>query len=151
MKEIFESINIKKDVVSQDPREGGLRKILNFGHTIGHAVETLSFSTEHPFLHGEAIAIGMAAETVLSVQYCELPKKDADRIISYLNSVYDGLDISILSRHEEIIELLHSDKKNKGGKLQFSLLEEIGNCTWDIAVSIDDIRRAIEEVRQSWK
>ncbi|MFT6807215.1 MAG: 3-dehydroquinate synthase [Saprospiraceae bacterium] len=151
MEEIYESIQIKKDVVSQDPREGGLRKILNFGHTIGHAVETLSFSTDHPYLHGEAIGIGMAAEALLSVQHCGLPKEDAEQISSYLNKVYDGLDLSILSRHEEIIELLHSDKKNKGGKLQFSLLKEIGNCTWDISVSLNDIKSSIDDVQSSWK
>lgn len=149
--EIYESIQIKKDVVSQDPREGGLRKILNFGHTIGHAVETLSFTTDQPFLHGEAIAIGMAAEAVLSVDYCGLPQEDAVKILIYLNEVYDGLDISILSRQDEIVEFLHSDKKNKGGKLQFSLLKQIGNCTWDISVSIDDIKKSLEVVQRNWK
>ena len=149
--EIYESILIKKDVVSQDPREGGLRKILNFGHTIGHAVETLSFATDQPFLHGEAIAIGMAAEAILSVDYCGLPNEDARSILTYLNEVYDGLDTNLLSRHDEIVEFLHSDKKNKGGKLQFSLLKEIGNCSWDIAVSIDDIKKSLEAIQRDWK
>ncbi|MCL4115774.1 UNVERIFIED_CONTAM: hypothetical protein GTU68_051697 [Idotea baltica] len=148
--EIYESIKIKKDVVTEDPREGGLRKILNFGHTIGHAIETLSFSTSKPFLHGEAIGIGMAAEAILSVRSCGLSKADADRIISYLKSVYDGLDLEILARHEEIIELMQSDKKNKGGQIRFSLLKEIGNCTWDISVSYDHIKDALVAVQKSW-
>jgi len=150
MTEIYESIKIKKDVVTEDPREGGLRKILNFGHTIGHAIETLSFSTSRPYLHGEAIGLGMAAEAILSVASCGLPKEDATRILSYLNTVYDGLDLSILSRYDEIIELMHSDKKNKGGQIRFSLLKDIGNCTWDISVGHEDIKKAIGQVQASW-
>lgn len=138
-REIYDSIMIKRNIVTEDPHERGLRKILNFGHTLGHAIETLSFSTSRPFLHGEAIAIGMTLETMLSKRYCGLSPAEADDIIAYLHYVYKGLDLSILNRSDEIISLLTRDKKNKGGKIMFSLLKNIGEATWDVEVENDDI------------
>ncbi len=149
--EIFQSIEIKKNIVSSDPEEQGLRKILNFGHTIGHAVETLSFERPKPFLHGEAIAIGMAAETQLSITYCGLDQNSADTILSYLRMVYPDLNLNILKHQDEIIEILSSDKKNKGGKFLFSLLEQIGVCTFDVTVEPEDLRKCLDTLCENWR
>lgn len=148
--EIHDSIKIKKEVVENDPFEGGLRKILNFGHTIGHAVETLSFSTDRPLLHGEAIGIGMAAEAILSKKKCKLSSEGTSEIIKYMSSIYNDLDLSILDQSDGIIEILTRDKKNKGGRRMFSLLSSIGKCEYDIEVSPDEIKDCLTALKEVW-
>ena len=143
---IARSVSIKKEVVESDPFEGGLRKILNFGHTVGHAVESLALNTDQPLLHGEAIALGMMVEGMLSVSHCGLLPPQQERIVAYLSEVYDDLDLDILLRHDEILSIAASDKKNKDGRLLFALLEDIGKATFDIPVSSDDIAKALRQV-----
>ncbi len=142
--DIYESISVKKNVVEEDPTEKGLRKILNFGHTIGHAVETLSFSTKHPLLHGEAIGLGMICESYLSSMKLDLSQSELNEITSTLLSIYHDLDLGLLSRSEEIITLLTSDKKNKGGKLLFSLIEYIGSGVFDIEITPIEIQQSLD-------
>jgi len=141
--DIYESILIKKDVVEEDPTEQGLRKILNFGHTIGHAVETLSFSTDYPLLHGEAIGIGMICEAFISNRKIGLPSNQLEEITHTFLSIYNDLHLELLSRSEEIITLLTSDKKNKGGKLLFSLIDSIGSGVFNIEVTPEEIRESL--------
>jgi len=148
--EILESIAIKKKVVEADPFEKGLRKILNFGHTIGHAVETLSFSTDKPLLHGEAIAVGMAAEVLLSIEKCNLNLDDARIIIKHLSSVYSDIDLSILSRSDELINYLTKDKKNRGGRRLFSLLSAIGKSEYNVEVSPEEITASLSGLQNAW-
>ena len=148
--EIHDSIHIKKEVVENDPYEGGLRKILNYGHTIGHAVETLSFSTDKPLLHGEAIGIGMAAEAILSRMKCNLNSDQTTEIINYMGSIYNDLDLSILNQTDGIMDILTRDKKNKGGRRLFSLLSSIGKCEYDIEVSPEEILECLEELKGTW-
>ncbi len=142
--EIFASVLIKKKVVEEDPTEKGLRKILNFGHTIGHAVESLSFETDQPFLHGEAIAIGMICEAYISTQRCGLSQAALGDIQNYILNVYPDLDLEILNRKEEILEKLKSDKKNKGGRYLFALLRGIGDAVYDIDVSAEEIFASLD-------
>lgn len=139
--EIYDSILIKKDVVQQDPTEKGLRKILNFGHTIGHAVESLSFETDKPFLHGEAIAIGMICESILSERVGSAV--NMDQVRSYLLKVYDDIDHHILAQSDKILEKLKSDKKNKGGELLFALLKKPGEAVYDVNVTSYQIRQCL--------
>ncbi len=133
LKEIITtSVNIKKGVVETDPFEAGVRKILNFGHTIGHAVETWSLQhDEVPLLHGEAIAIGMVCEAWLSHNLISLQKTDLEDIANTIFRFYpkyalDKLPINTLMEHMLL------DKKNNNEKIQFSLLKSIGDCTYDI-------------------
>ncbi len=142
--EIFDSILIKKHVVEEDPLEKGLRKILNFGHSIGHAIETVSFSTENPLLHGEAIGLGMICESYIATQKLGLDQESLEEITSVFLGIYNNLDLSILSRTEEIISIIGSDKKNKGGKLQFSLLKAIGEAVFDVEVAPVDIHDSLQ-------
>ncbi|MFY0624749.1 MAG: 3-dehydroquinate synthase [Reichenbachiella sp.] len=133
------SINIKKEVVTQDPFESGLRKILNFGHTIGHAVE--SYFLEQPgkrLLHGEAIAVGMICEAYLSKKITGLSSEELDEIVNYLTQVYSPITIDP-KLFDDILHLTLQDKKNEGGVVQFSLLKSIGECAVNIPISVADM------------
>ena len=141
--EIYQSILIKKAVVEADPTEKGLRKILNFGHTIGHAVESISFSTPTPLLHGEAIAAGMICEAHISLQRGYITTEQLDEITQGFLTIYNDIDLDLLNRADEIITVLSSDKKNRGGKLLFSLLDHIGSGNYNIDVSHEEIKASL--------
>ncbi|MGL1888793.1 MAG: 3-dehydroquinate synthase [Reichenbachiella sp.] len=133
------SINIKKEVVTEDPFESGLRKILNFGHTIGHAIEShfLEIPGER-LLHGEAIAAGMICEAYLSKKLTGLTEEDLSIITDYLIKIYEPKAID-QKLFDEILKLTIQDKKNEGGVVQFSLLQSIGKCTVNIPIGIPDM------------
>jgi 3-dehydroquinate synthase len=120
------SLKIKQYFVTEDPRERGLRKALNFGHTIGHAVEGLALKSDHPLLHGEAIAIGMVCETFLSFLQCQLPQEEVAHISRYLLEIYGHHPID-LQRFDDYIALMQNDKKNEQGQINFSLLPQAGS------------------------
>ena len=136
---IRRSCEIKADVVSKDEREGGLRAILNFGHTIGHAIETVTGYKR--FLHGEAVAIGMCAAAELAVRMKLLRKEEASRlrelveIYNLPSRVPDDLDVS------EIMNAMEVDKKVKAGRLRFILPEAIGR----VRIEEDTDREIIRE------
>lgn len=119
------SLLIKKRIVEADPLEKGLRKALNFGHTIGHAVEGFALHTEEPLLHGEAIAIGMLCETFLSHKILNLPIQDVQRISRYLLQIYGHRQLNT-DCYSNYLELMRNDKKNEKGKINFSLIEAPG-------------------------
>ncbi|RZK43251.1 MAG: 3-dehydroquinate synthase [Pedobacter sp.] len=136
---VHRSVQIKNEVVSEDPLEKGLRKILNFGHTIGHAIE--SYSLDHdkaPLNHGESIAIGMICEAFLSQKYCNLTEDELHDICSYIFSIYPKYKIKEKS-FEALLGFMQSDKKNEEGQIMFSLLENIGRCTFNCRVTSTDI------------
>jgi len=126
---IYESVQIKHAIVTEDPTEKGLRKTLNFGHTLGHAIE--SYYLTHPdketLLHGEAIGIGMILESYISHKLLSLPENDLKDITETINAIYDHVDIKT-DDYNSIIDLLKFDKKNEHGKIQFVLLNIIGGC-----------------------
>ncbi len=130
---IYKSIIIKKNVVEQDPFEDNIRKVLNFGHTLGHAIESyfLSNKNKTTLLHGEAIAIGMILACYLSKEHTSFSVKDCNTIKSILKSIYGHININEKDQNT-IIELLKHDKKNEGGNVNFVLLKAIGepkiNC-----------------------
>ena len=135
---IAHSIHIKSEVVKVDPREKGLRKILNFGHTIGHAIESFYLETENRLLHGEAIAIGMICEAYLSSKLLGMAQEDLDTITEHILQIYP--DLSLEKRDfTAIIQLMYQDKKNINSFLNFSLLYEIGRAGYDIAVDENDV------------
>jgi len=138
------SVDIKNKVVLEDPTEKGLRKILNFGHTIGHAIESyfLNHSLEK-LLHGEAIAIGMICEAYLSELKLGMTRTELDRISKYILHVYKSKAIKE-SDIEAILQLTKQDKKNEGDKIKCSLLNSIGNCTFNINIDHNDIKTSIK-------
>lgn len=133
---IHRNVEIKKEVVDDDPFEKGVRKILNFGHTIGHAVETEYLQSSDPLLHGEAIAIGMICESWIAVELGMLTKEKCIAIKSYLTLIYPDLPKQI-TNHEGIMSSMLKDKKNKGGTILASLLEDIGQCTFNVPLSAE--------------
>jgi len=138
------SIKIKAKVVAQDPREAGLRKILNFGHTVGHAVESyLLLDSDRKLLHGEAIGLGMVAEAYLSHELCSLPQSSLAQIAQYVISVYGNVELSEQDIGS-ILPITLQDKKNKGKTVQMALLEETGRAVFDIPVPEKLIREALE-------
>ena len=131
---IYDSVLIKKTVTEIDPEEKGLRKILNFGHTLGHAIE--SYSLDHdddPLTHGEAIAIGMICESYLSVKSSSLSESELDDITRTLITVF-GKERRTLPTLDDIKIMLLRDKKNKGGTVMYTLLESIGSAIYNQVV-----------------
>ena len=135
------SILIKSEVVENDLTEEGLRKILNFGHTIGHAIETTYLEKKNKFFHGEAIAIGMICESYISFHKKMLSENELNTISGYILSVFKSNKIEY---HEEILKNAKHDKKNFNKKIMISLLEEVGKCNFDFEVSEDEIKKSIE-------
>lgn len=140
-KMIRRSIEIKQTFIDQDFREAGPRKALNFGHTVGHAIESLSHKTANPLLHGEAIALGMMAEARLSERYAALDSAQMEEIVSVISGVY--ADVEFKASAESLIEVMLGDKKNKGDELRFSLITDIGNAVVDVPVSVEDVVAAM--------
>ena len=119
--------------------EKGLRKILNFGHTIGHAVESNALNkSKKPLTHGEAIAVGMICEAYLSTKYCNLTLSELEDISKYILSIYPKYNIKEKS-FDTLVKLMQSDKKNEDGHILFSLLDTIGKCTFNCRVTTSDI------------
>ena len=136
---IYRSVEIKNQIVLADPTEKGLRKILNFGHTIGHALESYSLNCDRkPLTHGQAIAIGMLCEAWLSVKNCYLSEAELQNISNCILNIYPKYNIKQTS-HSTLISLMLSDKKNEGGSICFSLLNKIGNCTYNCCLTDADI------------
>lgn len=141
---IEHSVQIKNKVVLEDPTEQGLRKILNYGHTIGHAVETWHLENDpNFFLHGEAIAIGMIAEGFLSLEKAGLSQLELNEITRVLKSQFELKPLSE-ENFEAYGDLMIHDKKNSAGKISFSLLSEIGTCKWDQFCNKEEILSALK-------
>ena len=145
LKFIKPSVTIKKQVVSEDPREKNLRKILNFGHTLGHAIESyfISHKKKNRLLHGEAIAIGMVLESFLSVHCCDLLLEDALDIKKSFAQFYPHIEFNSVDR-DGVLSLLRHDKKNKAGKINFVLLKSIGKPKIDVKVTQDLFYKAFD-------
>lgn len=132
---IYDSVCIKKAIVTKDPTEEGIRKHLNFGHTLGHAIESycLESETKTELLHGEAIAIGMILECYISSKLLNFPKADLTTITEAFLAIYKPVHFNT-EDYEPIIELLKYDKKNEHGNINFVLLEAIGQPKIDCLV-----------------
>lgn len=143
--QIHRSILMKNEVVLADPQEMNLRKILNFGHTLGHAIESFYLETEkeESLLHGEAIAIGMILEGFLSMETCGLTRRECDDIRDTVLSFFPKVPIAGEHR-DRIIDLLRYDKKNVHGKVLFSLLESIGRARYNVEVPGDTLQSAFD-------
>jgi 3-dehydroquinate synthase len=137
------SVAVKSEVVQEDPYEKGLRKILNFGHTLGHAIESYFLVTpsKQRLLHGEAIAIGMVLEAYLSIECCGLSPEEAKEIKLVFQQFYPQVEIKE-EDVEAILALLRHDKKNKAGRINFVLLTKIGIPAIDVQVPQELFQKA---------
>ena len=134
--------NIKRVVVENDPKEKGERALLNFGHTIGHAIEKLS---DFSLYHGECVSLGIVAASFLSMKKGNLTAEELHDIEDVLASYdlpvrTDGYD------RNKILETSKSDKKMIGGKIKFTLLKNIGEAYSDLSLTDEDLLEAIEYV-----
>ncbi|WP_103068423.1 3-dehydroquinate synthase [Aquimarina sediminis] len=142
---IYESVIIKNKIVSEDPTEQNIRKYLNFGHTLGHAIESFYLANpEKPtLLHGEAIAIGMIMEAFISTELLSLSQDDLQFINRVILATFPKISIDPKD-YQKITELLIHDKKNEKGNIYFVLLETIGEAKYNCIVSDDLILKSFE-------
>jgi len=143
LEHIIRSVEIKMRIIQTDFREAGKRKILNFGHTVGHALETCALQSGTPLSHGYAVALGMAVETALSVEFAGLEKATSRKIIRRLLEVYpvpEGMDTAMT---DCIMEAMKHDKKNSGGEPSLVLLQAPGMPVCNKKIPESEIREAI--------
>ncbi|PCH99323.1 MAG: 3-dehydroquinate synthase [Bacteroidetes bacterium] len=128
---IEKALVIKNTIVVEDPKEQGIRKVLNFGHTIGHALEAFSLQNDsNPITHGEAVAIGMICEAYISTVVLGLDLEELNQISSVILSIFEKYDLS-KPNDSMLIELMRHDKKNTSSNINFTLLNSIGSAVID--------------------
>ena len=143
---IYRSVEIKNEIVKQDPTENGIRKALNFGHTLGHGIESHFLETETPLLHGEAIAIGMILESYISKEKGLLTNEEFNEIKYIITNLFDEHLITD-NDVQAIQDLLIHDKKNEYGKVQFALLNGIGKIIINQSVENELIISSFKDYR----
>ena len=141
---ITRSIEIKSEIVSKDEKESGIRKVLNFGHTFGHAIEL--YGEFRKFTHGQSVALGMIMAMELSKITGVFKDTDLQRAKSLIDKVNPELNLNIAFEDEKLIENMSVDKKRTGDKLVFILLEEIGLAKIKKDISVADITKAIRSL-----
>jgi len=140
---IRESVALKQRIVAEDPLEAGPRKLLNFGHTVGHALESyLLTQPGREALHGEAVAVGMVCESWLSVQRGLLSAEELDKIETFVFSVFDKISFVSLET-EAIADFARQDKKNVGATINCTLLNGIGYGVYDQPVTVEEIAESL--------
>jgi len=145
---IKNAVAIKSKIVDADPLEKGERKKLNFGHTIGHALESYRLSTVEPLLHGEAIVYGMIVETYISVLQSLITEEKAQVIFKILKEEFSMKPLTVLDI-EHILNNVVQDKKNDNNIIKMALIDDIGSCMIDVAVTEEEIKKAIELFNQN--
>lgn len=138
-----ESIMVKANVVMQDLKETGIRKALNFGHTIGHAFESFSLENGKPISHGIAIAYGIIAELILSHLHLKFPSEYLHQISNFIKSNYGPYYISC-KNYPKLMEYMRHDKKNTSPDFNFTLLSSIGNPVIDNQINEEDVKNALD-------
>lgn len=138
--EIKRSMEIKNEIVQQDFEEKNIRKLLNFGHTIGHAIESLLLASDQKKTHGHCVAVGMLIESLISMNMGLLSKEDTDEITTVLTHFYKPIT---LCSWESLLKYMQNDKKNEKGEIRFTLLEGIGKAVFDQNVPLEVIKNAI--------
>ena len=146
LKYIQRSVEIKNEIVKKDPFEKSIRKSLNFGHTIGHALESFYLKTSTSLLHGEAVALGMLTEAYLSKKLNFISSLELIKIQKVIHRFY-GLENIPVPDMDALLNLMRQDKKNQDGKIKFSLMQGIGKSKIDIDVPADLI---LESINTLW-
>lgn len=140
------SAEFKYSIIQQDPHEKGLRKILNAGHTLGHALESFFLANDHKILHGEAIAAGLIAEAYLASKHQLLDDPSLNQITTYVFKIFGKLPLQE-NQLKEIARLCLQDKKNKGNSILCVLLNGIGRASWDKEISLGEIEDSLSFYR----
>ena len=145
---VAESIAVKEDVVRRDPHEHGLRKALNLGHTAGHAFESLALARQQPVLHGYAVAWGLVCELYLSHLKAGFPLDELRRTVGYIAARYGRFAFGC-DDYNDLLSLMRHDKKNVGGVINFTLLEQPGQVRLDCTATREEICESFDFFRDS--
>ena len=146
---VAQSVAVKEEIVAQDPKEKGIRKALNFGHTVGHAYESLSFRKGRPLLHGHAVAAGIVSELFLSHKHCGFPMEKLSQVVYYLKEYYAPFAFDC-NDYETLYELMQHDKKNEGNVINFTLLGQVGDVRLNQQLNKEDILSSMDFYRESF-
>lgn len=144
---ILKSIAIKSGIVERDPMEQNVRKLLNFGHTVGHAIESFYLTSSTPLKHGHAVAIGMLVEAQISYDMGILSQEDLIAIGTNITKYY-VFPSDLWEQTQALFDLMLNDKKNSEGRVKMVLLEAIGKAIYDQQVDIDVFQKALELVTE---
>lgn len=148
---IRESIQVKIDITTTDPYEQGVRKLLNLGHTVGHAIEALSQNSHsglQPISHGHAVAVGLVSALALSVMLCQMDSAVLYRVAATIKELYPAIPLRC-EHYPELLQMMHHDKKNTeaGGNIHFALLRSPGHGIPVHAVSEEEVKNALDITR----
>lgn len=142
-----DSVEVKKQVVAEDPTEKGIRRSLNLGHTAGHAFEAMAMKRKQPIPHGYAVAYGLVVALILSHMKLGLDTSYIYRLAQYVKQWYGSFNITC-NDYPRLLEIMGHDKKNeRAGEVCFTLLAEIGKPECGIVVSHADIKAALDIYR----
>lgn len=141
------SVRVKENIVEQDPKEQGIRKALNLGHTVGHAFESLALAENRPVLHGYAVAWGIVCELYLSHIKVGFPKERMRQTIRFIKENYGAFAFSC-KQYDRLYELMQHDKKNTAGIINFSLLKEVGDICLNQTADKETIFEVLDFYRE---
>lgn len=143
-----QNLDIKDSIVERDPNEKGQRKALNFGHTVGHAFESLSYEVDTPMLHGFAVMWGMVAELYLSFVKLKFDKAIVSQILAFAKEYYGAFPYTC-KQYDRLYELMTHDKKNSGGMINFTLLAGVGDVRINQNVTKEEVFEALDFIREN--
>ena len=143
-----QNLDIKERFVELDPQEKGQRKALNFGHTVGHAFESLSYEVGMPMLHGFAVMWGLVAELYLSFVKLRFDKEVLMRIVAFAKEYYGAFPY-LCKEYDRLYELMMHDKKNSGEHINFTLLAGVGDVRINQIVTKEEIFEALDFIREN--
>ena len=144
---VGESVQVKENIVEQDPFEHGIRKALNLGHTVGHAFESLALAENRPVLHGYAVAWGIVCELYLSHLKVGFPKEKMRQTIQFIKDNY-GVFTFDCKKYEQLYAFMTHDKKNTSGTINFTLLKDIGDICINQTADKDTIFEMLDFYRE---
>ena len=145
---VAESIKVKERIVTEDPHEHGIRKALNLGHTVGHALESFAMKHGRPVLHGYAVAYGMVCELYLSARKTDFPTDKMLQTVRFILDHYGRLPYTC-DDYPELLELMRHDKKNTSGIINFTLLGGIGDIRINQTATKEEIEEALDFLREA--
>ena len=141
------SVQVKENIVEQDPKEHGIRKALNLGHTIGHAFESLALAENRPVLHGYAVAWGIVCELYLSHIKTGFPKEKMRQTIQFIKENYGAFAFNC-KQYDRLYELMLHNKKNTAGIINFTLLKEVGDICLNQTADKETIFEVLDFYRE---
>ncbi len=145
---VARSVEVKEHIVEQDPREQGMRKALNLGHTVGHAFESLALAEGRTVLHGYAVAWGMVCELYLSAVRCQFPQSLLRQVLQFVKQHY-GQFIITCREYEQLYGYMTHDKKNTAGSINFTLLSDVGQIHINQTATKDEIYEMLDFYREN--